>query len=504
MNYMTVLYHLIPETTITILIFVILGIDLFLIRNKPLTFRNQFIGLTTGMGLALITIWIVLKQLPLQEPVRLLGDMLVLDPIAIFTKIILMVITVITVLFAISGDFTKHVSEFYAMLLFALLGMIFMIQAEELIMIFVALELTSLSLYIMTAFSTRLRESAEAALKYFLFGSLSSAFMYFGLSYIYGVTGFTDLTNIAAHLTPLPRLMISTDHILVIVGMLFVMVGLGFKIAVVPFHLWAPEAYQGAPTPVTAYIATGSKLASFVVLSKVLFLGFRQMEGSSFHYFWEAGWSPLLVTISILSMTLGNLAAMRQKNLKRLLAYSSIAHSGYILLGVVAATHIGTVAMFYYLVAYVFTNLGAFGFITAVAKHTGGENLENLKGLAKRSPLLSLLMSIFVLSLASIPPLGGFFGKFYLFLSVVGRDQERFGLLWVAGIGIINTMLSLYYYLKILKQMYILKSDNETRIEIPFYMSSALALCAVIVLLTGIFPQPLVTILSRSITFFTV
>ncbi len=504
MNYWTVAYYLIPEIAITTLIFIMLAIDLFFLKDRPITIRNQFVGLAAGMGLALITIWIVLKQLPMSEPVRLLGDMFVLDSATVFIKIILMVITVITILFTINGEFTKHVSEFYAMLLFALLGMIFMIQSEELIMIFVALELTSLSLYVMTAFSNRLRQSAEAAMKYFLFGSLSSAFMYFGLSYIYGVTGFTDLMNIANYLSPLPKLMISTDHILVIVGMLFVIVGLGFKVAVVPFHLWAPETYQGAPTPVTGFIATGSKIASFLVLSKILFLGFLQMEGSSFHYLWRAGWSPLLAVISILSMTLGNLAAMRQKNIKRLLAYSSIAHNGYILLGIIAATHVGAVAMFYYLIAYAFTNLGAFGFVTAVAKFTGGEDLDDLKGLAKRSPLLSLLMSIFVLSLASIPPFGGFFGKFYLFLSVVGRDTERFGLLWLTGVGIANTMLSLYYYLKILKQMYIVKPADDSRIETPFYLNSALALCALIVLLTGIFPQPLITILSRSITFFTV
>lgn len=504
MNYTNILYHLTPEILITILIFTILGLDLFFLRNKPVTIRNQAIGLTTGLGLALITIWIVLMQLSINEPVRLLGDMLVLDPMTVFVKIVLMVITIVTILFTINSEFTTHVSEFYSMLLFALLGMIFMIQSEELIMIFVALELTSLSLYVMTAFSNRLKDSAEAAMKYFLFGSVSSAFMYFGLSYVYGVVGFTDLSNIAAHLAPDPHLMVSTDHVLLIVGMLFVMVGLGFKIAVVPFHLWAPDAYQGAPTPVTAYIATGSKLASFLVLSKILFLGFMQMEGSSLHYLWQAGWSPLLATMSILSMTLGNLLAMRQKNIKRLLAYSSIAHSGYILFGIIAATHIGTVAMFYYLIAYAFTNLGAFGFITAIAKFTGGENLEDFGGLAKRSPLLSLLMCIFVLSLASIPPLGGFFGKFYLFLSVVGRDPEKFGLLWLVGVGIANTMLSLYYYLKILKQMYIIKPTIESRIETPFYLNSALTLCAVIVLLTGIFPQPLITILSRSVSFFSV
>lgn len=504
MNYAELGRLLVPEIALTALIFAVLALDLFIVRKQPLAFRFQFLGLATGFGLALITIWILIFQLIPGETKNLLGGMLVVDPFTVIAKVLLMIIAIITVLIAMSQDFTDHVSEFYAMLMFALLGMIFMVMSEELIMIFVALELASLSLYILTAFSDGNRKSTEGAMKYFLFGSFSSAFMYFGLTYIYGITGVTNLDKLAGYLTELPKLMVSTDHILVIVGLLFVLTGLGFKVAAAPFHFWAPEAYEGAPTPVTSFIATGSKLASFFVLSKVLFLGFFRLEGSSILNAWEAGWSPLLATLSILSMTLGNLLAMRQKNVKRLLAYSSIAHSGYILFGLVAASHVGAVAMFYYLVVYAFTNLGAFGFLAVASRRVNGENLDDFKGLAARAPLLSLLMSIFVLSLAGIPPLGGFFGKFYLFLAVVGRDTKGYGLLWLAAAGIINTMLSLFYYLQILKRMYIMRPENETRIVTPFYINSALAFCAAIVVLAGIFPERLLAILSQSIPFFTV
>ena len=504
MNYLELFSLLEPEIAITGLIFLILAIDLFGLKNKTVLFRFQLLGLLTGIGLAVIMLRTAMIQLPPAAARNLLGGMLVLDPLTVLFKILLITFALITVIICMNEEFTTHVSEFYALLLFALLGMIFMVMSEELIMIFVALELTSLSLYILTAFAKRHLYSAEAAMKYFLFGTLSSAFMYFGLGYIYGIAGVTNLKGLGDYLSALPKLMISTDHILVIVGLLFTMMGMGFKIAVVPFHLWAPDAYEGAPTPVTGFIATGSKAASFLILAKILLSGFLKMEGSSLQHAWEAGWSPLLATLSIASMTLGNLAAMQQKNIKRLLAYSSIAHSGYILFGLIAASHVGTVAMFFYIIVYAFTNLGAFGFVSVVARHTGGENLEDFRGFADRAPLLSLLMSIYILSLASIPPLGGFFGKFYLFLAVVGRDTDRYGLLWLVAIGIINTMLSLYYYLKILKQMYIVKSPNPTRIQSPFYLNAALSLCALIVLLTGIFPAPLIGILSRSVPFFSV
>jgi NADH-quinone oxidoreductase subunit N len=261
-------------------------------------------------------------------------------------------------------------------------------------------------------------------------------------------------------------------------GLLFAIIGFGFKVAVVPFHLWAPDAYEGAPTPVTAYIATGSKVASFFILLKVLFVGFAGMEGSAFWGRFASGWVMLLAITGALSMVLGNCAAIVQHNVKRMLAYSSIAHAGYIFIGFVAASRMGATGVLFYLIVYALTNLGAFGVVAALSSRAGGDEMQNFNGMAKRAPFLSLLMLIFVLSLAGIPPLGGFFGKFYLFASAVQRDAQHFGLLWLVILGIVTSAVSLYYYLILLKHIYVTDALDQGRIITPTYLNVTLGLVA--------------------------
>ncbi len=345
-------------------------------------------------------------------------------------------------------------------------------------------------MYILTASQKQLLRSQEAALKYFMFGAISSAFLLFGMSYLVGVTGTTNLQDIVANTT-------SVNGMLT-VAILFLVVGLGFKVAVVPFHLWAPDAYQGAPTPVAAYIATGSKVASFVILLKLMIVGLPMAGGSAYWGGFEAGWMSLLAIVATLSMILGNVAAIVQTNIKRLLAYSSIAHAGYILIGVVAATHMGSAAVLFYVIVYALTNLGAFGVVAVLSRATAGDEILHYNGMARRAPFLSLLMLIFVLSLAGVPPLSGFFGKFYLFAAAIdplaGGDQ--FGLLWLVALGIFMSAVSLYYYLIVLKHFYVIEASDTQHIRTPTYQNVVLALVALAVIGLGLFPEPLLALLK--------
>jgi NADH-quinone oxidoreductase subunit N len=402
-------------------------------------------------------------------------------------------LSLVTVLISMNFDVGRHVGEYFAVLLFGAIGMMLLISAEELIMIFVALELTSISLYILTAFHKGELRSQEAAVKYFMFGAISSAFLLFGLSYVFGSAGTTSLDGIREFIK------VTAGHgmgTLMATGLLFVLVGFGFKVTIAPFHLWAPDTYEGAPTPVTAFIATGSKVASFFVLLKVLFVGFAGMEGSAFWGHFSSGWTMLLAITGALSMVLGNCAAIVQRNIKRLLAYSAIAHAGYIFIGLTAATKMGATSVLFYIIVYSLTNLGAFGVVAALASRAGGDEMQNFDGMAKRAPFLSLLMLIFVLSLAGIPPLGGFFGKFYLFASAVQRDPQNFGLLWLVILGIVMSAVSLYYYLILLKHIYVAEGTDDSRISTPTYLSICLGLVALAVIALGVFPEPILTLLN--------
>lgn len=487
----------IPEMILLGAIFFLLSLDLFFLRKKDALLRSRFIGAAASVFVLLAAL--SLLGSPFQS-IHALGGMWVLDPLIIFFKLTVLAITFVTILLSMEDVFTPHVSEYYALLLFACLGMLFLASSEEFLMIYVALELLSVSLYILTAFHHGVERSSEGAVKYFLFGALSSAFLYFGASYLYGLSGGTNLSFLGEYLKSLPNSR-GPEESLFWVAVAFILVGLGFKLAVVPFHLWAPDAYEGAPTPVTAYISTGSKLVSFFILIKIVLLAFAPLGGSPLYGQFQGGWTVLLAFIACFSMTLGNLVAMAQKNFKRLLAYSSIAHAGYILVGVVAATRMGIASAFYYLFIYAFTNLGAFGVITAIASRVGGDDISDFSGIGKRSPLLSFFLVIFILSLAGIPPLAGFFGKFYVFLSAVGRDAKGYGLMWLVVIGVANSAVSLYYYLKILKQMYIIEPKDPSPLSATRPMMWALTLSALIVIGLGIYPTPLIALLNALLSY---
>jgi NADH-quinone oxidoreductase subunit N len=425
--------------------------------------------------------------------------MLALSPLSQLIKGVLLVLTICTALVSLETKFTEHAGEYFALLLLATVGMMFLVSTENTLLIFVSLELLSLCLYVMTAFNKQNIQSAEAALKYFLIGGVSAAFLLFGLSLAYGLTGELNLSKMAmkfagAKLDPL-----------VIVAMLMIVVGFGFKVAAVPFHLWAPDAYQGAPTPSAAFIASGSKVASFFILAKVMMLGFAGAEGSGAWRGFAQGWVPILAMLAALSVVVGNLAAIAQSSVKRLLAYSAVAHAGYALVGLLANEKSdGLAAVLYYVTTYGLTTLGAFAVVTVVQEKAGDDRLETFAGLSKRSPLLAFCLMIFLLSLAGIPPLAGFFGKFYLFkagLFVKGGGAASLGLLWLVILALVMSAVSLYYYLQVLKQAFVADAPPDAvPLPISRVTGAMLILLAAAVVLLGLFPnlfvQPLLAALS--------
>jgi NADH-quinone oxidoreductase subunit N len=480
MSYLELLKLAAPETIVVVTALAVLGIDLLSLRDLDIRFRLIIGALISCAGCVAAAGW----MLALPEHANLLHGTLVVDPLTQLIKVSLLALTIFTILISIETRFTQHVGEYFALILLAAIGMMFLVSSEDILVIFISLELTSLSLYILTAFNKRNLKSAEAALKYFLFGGMSAAFTLFGLSLLYGLSGSTNLGQIAASIRH-PGL----DPLLV-VAIVTTVIGFGFKVAAVPFHLWAPDAYEGAPTPSAAFIASGSKLASFFIFAKVMMIGFAGAEGSGAWRGYIPGWVPVLAVVAAASMILGNLAAIVQSSVARLLAYSAIAHAGYMILGIMSHGGQGLGAVVYYAVTYGLTTLGAFGVLTVVQAQGGGDKLSDLAGLGRRAPLLSFCMMIFMLSLAGIPPLAGFFGKFYIFTAAVASDPQNLGLLWLVILAIAMSAVSLYYYLQVLKQIYVAEGPAlAPGRPTPILSQAVLALLALGVVLLGCAPD---------------
>ncbi|HXG47033.1 MAG TPA: NADH-quinone oxidoreductase subunit N, partial [Methylomirabilota bacterium] len=428
---------------------------------------------------------------PGNTPAGYLDGMLVVSPISQFVKGVLLVLTLCTALVSLETKFTEHPGEYFALLLLATVGMLFLVSTENTLLIFVSLELVSLCLYVMTAFNKQNARSAEAALKYFLIGGVSAAFLLFGLSLAYGLTAELNLAKMAAKLAGAP------PDPLLLVALLMILAGFGFKVAAVPFHWWAPDAYQGAPTPSAALIASGSKVASFFILAKVMMVGFAGAEGSGAWRGFAQGWVPVLALLAALSVVMGNIAAIAQSSVKRLLAYSAVAHAGYALVGVLANQKAdGFAAVLYYATTYALTAVGAFAVVAVVQGRTGDDRLATFAGLSRRSPVLAACLMVFMLSLAGIPPLAGFFGKVYLFkagLFVKGGGAASLGLLWLVILAIAMSAVSLYYYLQVLKQAFVADAPADAP-ELPVSRVTVLmlVLLAGAVLLLGLFPNWLV------------
>src|SRR2546425_11064225 len=450
MKYFDLLTLAMPETIASIAALVVLFVDLGIMRSAEGKWRRLVAAAITGMGCLLPIFWMI--QVQQHTTAESWHGMLVIDPLTQLVKQAVLVLTVFAAWVSIDSTFTDHTGEYFALLLLATVGMMFLVSAENLLMIFISLELLSLSLYILTAFNKRSVRSAEAALKYFLLGGVAAASTVLGLSLLYGLSGSIELRPIAAALRGK-----GLDPLLA-VALVMTVIGFGFKIAAVPFHLWAPDAYQGAPSPSAALIASGSKVASFFILAKIMMIGFAGTEGSGAWRGFVSGWVPLLAVIAAFSMVLGNLAALAQSNVKRLLAYSAIAHAGYALLGVLTDNLQGVASLVYYVVTYALTVLGAFGVVSAVEETAGEARLTDFAGLCRRAPLLPLCMMGFMLSLAGISALAGLFGKVLVFVAAAGAEPKNLGLLWLVIFAIAMSAVSLYYYLRVLKEIYVAES----------------------------------------------
>ncbi len=485
-SYLALLRLAAPETIVVFTALAVLTADLTALRGVTTRFRFAVGGMIACLGCAAAIAWLC----ALQPQGQAGGGMFVADPLTALVKVAILVLTIFTILLSFDSKFTTHVGEYLALILLATVGMMFLVGAEDILMIFVALELTSLSLYILTAFNKANVKSAEAALKYFLFGGMAAAFTLFGLSLIYGLTGSTNLREIATALAGK-----GLDPLLV-VAIVMTVVGFGFKVAAVPFHLWAPDAYEGAPTPSAAFIASGSKVASFFIFAKVMMLGFAGAEGSGAWRGFVSGWVPAMAIVAALSMVLGNLAALVQGNVKRLIAYSAIAHAGYALLGVLSNSEQGVAVLLYYVTTYGLTTVGAFGVVAVVERASGDSQLASFAGLSRRAPLVSLCMMVFMLSLAGIPPLAGFFGKFYVFVAAA-TAAKSLGLLWLVVLAIAMSAVSLYYYLQVLKRIYVADAPpNAEAIKVPMLTQLPLVLLALAVMLFGCMPGLLLNLLS--------
>jgi NADH-quinone oxidoreductase subunit N len=402
------------------------------------------------------------------------NQMIVADSFGLFLTFVILLGALLSILLALDFVRAHHLEqgEFYALLLASVVGMILMATATDLIVIFLALEVLSLPLYILAAFKRADARSLEAGLKYFLLGAFSSAFFLYGIAFIFGATGSTNLTKIAAALTQYPR------NDLLIVGAGLLLVGFAFKVALVPFHWWTPDVYDGAPTVVTAFMSVAVKAAAFGAFFRAFLIALPALAFD---------WRIVLAVIAVLTMTLGNIAALLQSNIKRMLAYSSIAHAGYILIALVAMGAQGVSSALFYLLAYTLTNVGAFGAVIALSDGER-ERLEirDLGGAARQYPLIAAMFAIFMLSLAGFPPLAGFTGKFLLFSAAV---ETGWG--WLAVIGVLNSLVSVYFYLRPVVQMYM--SDvvpGWDRLRVAPLVVLALVIALVGVIALGVYPMP--------------
>ena len=433
--------------------------------------QRRNVGWLTAGGLFAAIIVSLLFGQP-GEPTSALGGMIRFDWLGFFLKMLFMFAAAVTSLLLMDNEKAGRRGESYLLLLASLLGMNLMAASSDLIMLYLSIETTSIPLYILSGFIVGDDKSTEAGFKYLVFGVLTSTIMLYGFSLVFGFSGTTDLYKLAEMYQVGTLSKLSAFAVLALI-----LVGIGFKVSIVPFHFWAPDVYEGAPTPVAGFLSTASKAAGFAVLIRLFFIAFPGVDLAK-------SWTMALAILSAVSMTVGNLLALPQTNIKRLLSYSSIAHAGYALIGVVAFSQLGAASVIFYLAAYIATNLLAFGVAMAFSRVTGLENLNDYSGMSRRSPWLGLMMLAAFLSLTGMPPFGGFVAKVFVFAAGI-----QAGYTWLVVVGIINSIVGVYYYLNVLKYVYLYRMPNEDEENHPIALTRpyaiALTLLAVGVVLLG-------------------
>lgn len=442
------------------------------------TRSEKLLGIISAVGVIVAMIPLITFYISGSEPVVFEGGLIRLDAFAVAFKLVFLAVALYVIIASVRyvrGE--RHLAEYYSLILLATLGMMLVASSLDLITLFVGLELASICSYALVGFRKFDKRGMEAAVKYFIIGAFSSAISLYGISLIYGIAGSTGFAEIGTSLATAsgmdPAILLST-------GMLIA--GFGFKVAIIPFHMWAPDVYEGAPTTITAMLASGSKKMGFVALFKIFLIGLIAVK---------ADWDVIVAIIAMMTMTLGNLIAISQSNIKRMLAYSSIAQAGYILIALPVGTEYAVAGGIFHIVTHAFMKGGAFIAVAALSTVTFGESISDYKGLAKRSPFLAFSMSVLLLSLAGIPPLSGFASKFWLFSSAVdaAATPGHAWLLWLAVFGVINSAISLYYYVRVIKYMYVESGSGES-IRLPGSMVIAISITLIATIIIGIYPSP--------------
>lgn len=464
---------------------VVIGLGVLLADLWTPATQKRMLGYAAAAAIGVVFLGSLLMDAA--EPQLGFGKMFVMDGLALFFKRLFLLAAVIVLVMSVefADRIESGISEYYALTLFALAGMMFAASANDFILVFVSLELITVTFYVLTSFQRNRVHSLEAGVKYLILGALSSAFLVYGIALIFGVANTTNFADLMAA----PRIVAAKPVFLL--GLLLVLVGLGFKIAAFPFQMWAPDVYQGSPAPTTAFLAVGSKAAGFVLLLRVLFSAVPEIT---------VGWTKLLMIISGVTILYGNLCAIPQRNLKRLLGYSSIAHAGYLLLGISAVNSAGSSAILFYLGAYLFTVLAAFTVICVVTRGVESDDISAIAGLHQRSPLLAASLSLAMISLAGIPPLAGFFGKFLLLKAVIEKGANEPGYYILIAVTIIGVVISLYYYLGVVRAVYWSKgSGNTANIELSLPIRVSLGCCIVAMFYLGLFPNRIMDVAMHAV-----
>ncbi len=468
------LYYILPELVLTAgsLLLLIVGALIPRGRQRVLSWLGLVVLAATAAAMV---------PLAGEPPVSVARGLLAADAFSFFFKIVFLLSAALTLLVSIRYldiEGARH-AEYVFLVLTATLGMMFMASGTDLVTLFIGLETMAIAFYILTGLLKPNRRSNEAAVKYFLLGAFSLGLLLYGMSLMYGLSGTTNLRNIAIAIAGHGR-----DPWLIL-GVILVAAGMGFKIAAVPFHMWAPDVYEGAPTPITAFLSVGSKAASFAMLLRIFFEGLPSLS---------ADWTMLFYVFAVLTMTVGNVAALTQSNIKRLLAYSSIAHAGYILIGIIAGSSRGIAAALIYLLIYAFMQIGAFAVVIMMRRADSlGDEVKDLSGLAGRAPVAAVAMLLFMLSLGGIPPTAGFMGKLWIFSAAIEADY-----VWLAVIGVLNSAISLYYYLRIVVFMFMKNDATGSEPALSPALGAALAVAIVGTILLGVYPRPLFEIAELS------
>jgi len=465
---------LLPEICLSVLALALLLLNFAVPEGNKGSIAGVAVAALVVAGVCMVPLW--------NHPVITFAGTYAVDNFALFFKTVFLLAAGLAILHSgayLRQEGSEH-GEYYALLLFAVVGMMVMASGRDLMVIYVGLELMSITFYALVGLIRARLSSNEASLKYFLLGAFSSGFLLYGFSLLYGLTGTTSIPGIHTFLAANPAAVGAP----LVLAMVLVVIGLGFKLALAPLHFWAPDVYQGAPTPVTGFLSVGSKAAAFAAVLRIFGSG---LAGQG------ALWSELFTGLAVLTMIVGNLLAIQQSDIKRMLAYSSIAHAGYAMVGVVVGGVIGTSAVLFYMLGYAFMNLGVFGVITALNRTEGeASSLDNFRGLAKVHPGLAFIMFVLLFSLAGIPPTAGFFGKFYIFMGAV-----RAGLVWLAVIGMLNSAVSAYYYLRVIMIMYMSEPEGEAQILLSRPMTWGLAVSVLGVFALGLMPDTFLA-LARS------